>query len=235
VRGKLNKLGLQLVGDISLPEHMAIFTTPFKMAVNLGIPLIMYGENSQFEYGGPPGSEGAKEMTRRWVHEFGGHLGVRPSDLVGHDGITAIDMRDYEFPKADYLNAIGIEAHFLGQYLPWDSHRNAQVAMEHGMQIRLPSAANWWEWENLDNAQTGIHDHMMFLKYGYGRGCAQISVDVRNGLISRAAALIWVEEHDGLFPEVYAGVPIEGMLDRIGMTRAELNVVMDRFKCSQPA
>lgn len=229
VRGKLNRLGLQLVGDISLPEHMAIFTTPFKMAVNLGIPLIMYGENSQFEYGGPPGSEGAREMTRRWVHEFGGHLGVRPSDLVGHDGITAIDMRDYEFPKTEDMNAAGIEAHFLGQYLPWDSHKNAEIAMECGMEALLPSPANWWPWENLDNAQTGIHDYMMYRKYGYGRGCAQISVDVRNGLVSRETALRWVEEHDGIFPEIYAGVHIDEVLDRIGMDRNGLDVIIERF------
>lgn len=229
VRGKLNKLGLQLVGDISLPEHMSIFTTPFKMAVDLGIPLIMYGENSQFEYGGPPSSEGACEMTRRWVYEFGGHLGVRPSDLVGHDGITAIDMRDYEFPKSDDLNAVGIEAHFLGQYLPWDSHRNAAVAIANGMQTQLPCKANLWTAENLDSAMTGIHDAVMYRKYGYGRGCAQISVDIRNGLITREAALAWVNKFDGLFPEVYAGVPIGEVLDRIGMTREELDQIMDRF------
>src|SRR5688572_13391502 len=39
VRAKLNKLGLQMVGDVSFPEHLSIFTTPFKIAVQMGIPL----------------------------------------------------------------------------------------------------------------------------------------------------------------------------------------------------
>lgn len=229
VRAKLNKLGLRLVGDISLPEHMAIFTTPFKMAVALGIPLIMYGENSQFEYGGPPGSEGAREMTRRWVHEFGGHLGVRPSDLVGQDGITARDMQDYEFPKAEALDALNIEAHFLGQYVKWDSHRNAQVALKNGMRTVEVSPANWWPWENLDCALTMIHDAMMYRKFGYGRGCAQISVDVRAGMISREKALAWVLANDGKFPEKYAGVTLQEMLVRLDLPRSELNKIMDEF------
>ena len=59
-----------------------------------------------------------------------------------------------------------------------------------------PSPSNWWLWENLDNAQTGIHDYFMWLKYGFGRGCQQISVDVRTGRIHRDDALIWLK-HSG--------------------------------------
>lgn len=229
VRAKLNRLGLEMVGDISWPEHVSIFTTPFKAAIDLGIPLLFYGENPQAEYGGPMGAEKAREMTMRWRSEFGGFLGLRPADLIGQAGLTERDMAAYMPPSAVDLARVGVEAHFLGAYYPWDSHRNAQVAIEHGMVAELPTPANWWPWENLDNAQTGIHDHMMHLKYGYGRGCAQISVDVRNGLIYRDDALCWVETFDGRFPKVYAGVPIEGVLDRIGMTRQQLNDVMARF------
>ena len=237
VRAKLNRLGLRLVGDISWPEHVAIFTTPFRAAVDLGIPLIFYGENPQNQYGGPQGSEDARQMTRRWVSEFGGFLGMRPGDMVGHEGITERDMADY-LPPGQWgmltagmkpSNPGGVEAHFLGQYLPWDSHENAKVAKAAGMLGFKPSPANWWEFENLDNAQTGLHDHMMFRKYGYGRGCAQISVDVRAGRLNRDLALQWVEAYDGAFPYAYMGVQIEDVLDRLGMSRKELFQIIDRF------
>lgn len=229
VRAKLNKLGLRLVGDISWPEHVAIFTTPFRAAVDLGIPLIFYGENPQNQYGGPQGTEEAREMTLRWRAEFGGFLGLRPSDMVGQDGITATDMQDYLPPTAERLAEAGVEAHFLGQYLPWDSHHNAQVALKHGMRTVEISPANWWPWENLDNAQTGLHDHMMFRKYGYGRGCAQISVDVRAGLISREKALTWVLANDGKFSEKYAGVTMQEMLVRLDLAPRDLVTIMDNF------
>ncbi|MHB0965530.1 MAG: N-acetyl sugar amidotransferase [Bellilinea sp.] len=237
VRGKLNRVGLELVGDISWPEHVSIFTAPFRAAVQLGIPLIFYGENPQDQYGGPVGSDEAKQMTLRWRSEFGGFLGLRPSDFIGQHGLTKQDMSDYELPSELAVMATGlgrgtgggVEAHFLGQYLPWDSHQNAGVAMLHGMEFEAPSAANWWPWENLDNAQTGIHDHMMWRKYGYGRGAAQISVDIRSGRVSREDAMKFVQEFDGRFPEKYADVSIEQILDHIEMTRQELNVIMDKF------
>jgi N-acetyl sugar amidotransferase len=179
VRAKLNRLGLDLVGDISWPEHVSIFTTPFREAVSRGIPLLFYGENPQSEYGGPLGTEEARTMTRRWVSEFGGFLGLRPDDMVGQQDLTERDLLDYQPPAQADVEALGLEAHFLGQYIAWDSARNAEVAVAAGMQERLPCAANLWPAENLDNAMTGLHDHAMYRKYGYGRLAAQVSVDVR--------------------------------------------------------
>lgn len=217
VRAKLNRYGLEWVGDISWPEHVAIFSTPFRVAADTGIKLIMYGENPQRQYGGPAGSETATQMTERWVQEFGGFLGLRPSDLIGVEGIRKQDMEVYE-----PVWASGVEAHFLGQYVPWDSHMNALIARSSGMiqggEQPYPAAANWWRAENWDNKSTGIHDHFMFCKYGYGRGATQIAVDVRNGRVEREDALRWIHKYDGLFPHEYAGYPISDVLDSIDLT-----------------
>lgn len=220
-RAKLNRMALEMVGDISWPEHVSIFTTPFRLAAQTGIKLMFYGENPQAEYGGPtPDTQQAMTMTRRWVTEFGGFLGLRPSDFEQ----MGYDMTDYMPPPVDVL--ANLEAHFLGQYEPWDSHRNAEKAIANGFNRhhrgfdpRPPTRANWWTHENLDNAQTGIHDFFGWLKYGYGRGAAQISVDIRKGKIDRPAALEWVSDYDGLFPERYMGVTLEEVLEHIGVDR----------------
>ena len=163
-------------------------------------------------------------MTARWVSEFGGFLGLRASDFVGKEGITEADMADYRLPEdMDFA-----EAHFLGQYLPWNSHRNAEVAVKKGMKQLIPSPANWWIHENLDNAQTGLHDHLMYRKFGFGRLTAQISVDIRQGRITRDMAAYIVRARDGLFPQRYAGVSIESVLAGIGMTKEELDTALEK-------
>jgi N-acetyl sugar amidotransferase len=234
VRAYLNRAGMSLVGDVSWPEHVAIFTTPMRVAVAFGIPLVFYGENPQCQYGGPKFSEDSRQMTQRWVSEFGGLLGLRHTDFIGQKAesvtITENDMRDYAFPDLDAISSVGVEAHFLGQYIgPWDSHRNAEIAKYAGMQQVLPSPANWWPFENLDNAMTGLHDHAMYRKYGYGRACAQVSVDIRNGLLTREQGFDIVCKRDGILPDEYAGVSLEAVLQRIGMTRVDLCNNLDRF------
>jgi N-acetyl sugar amidotransferase len=230
VRAKLNRLGLEMVGDISWPEHAAIFTTPFRVAAQLGIPLLFYGENPQDQYGGPVGSEEAMQLTMRWRSEFGGFLGLRPDDFVGIEGITERDMADY---KVNQFAALAqVEAHFLGQYLPWDSRRNADVARAAGMAIpdQPPTSSNWWRAENLDNAQTGIHDYFMWLKYGFGRGCQQISVDVRAGLVTRDHAMAWIDACEGAFPHWYGETPFREVIQRIDMQPEAFQRCVNRFR-----
>src|SRR3546814_302046 len=89
VRAKLNRVGLMQVGDISWPEHVGIFTMPVRAAVQFNVPLIVWGENSQNEYGGPAAAADNNVLNRRWLEEFGGLLGMRTTDVVGEEGIRS--------------------------------------------------------------------------------------------------------------------------------------------------
>src|SRR4030095_14246010 len=107
VRRRINRLALTQVGDISWPEHVAIFTIPVRIAVQMGIALIVWGENSQNEYGGPAAAAENNVLTRRWLEEFGGLLGLRVSDLVGQEGIEAKDLIQYTYPSDEALRKSG--------------------------------------------------------------------------------------------------------------------------------
>lgn len=218
-RAKLNRLGLELVGDISWSEHVSIFTTPFRIANDLGIPLIFYGECPQEAYGGPPRTDEAREMTLRWTQEFGGFLGLRPSDLEEEVG----SLLDYMMPTINNATA-----YFLGQFYEWDSTRNWERAVIAGMTSVLPTPRNWWPGENMDNAQTGLHDWMMQKKFGYGRATAQISVDIRYGRITRAQALQEVARRECLYPDEYMSVRIEDILKPLGLNREEFDAIVER-------
>ncbi len=76
VRRTINRFALEHVGDISWPEHVTIFTVPVRVAVQYGVRLIVWGENSQNEYGGPASAAHDRVLTRRWLEEFGGLIGL---------------------------------------------------------------------------------------------------------------------------------------------------------------
>jgi N-acetyl sugar amidotransferase len=230
VRRRINRLALTTVGDISWPEHVTIFTVPVRMAVQLGVPLIVWGENSQHEYGGPAAAAENNVLNRRWLEEFGGLLGLRVTDLVGQEGIGRKDLIQYTYPADEELRRAGVTGIFLGYYLPWDGWTNALLAQAHGFET-FPhavegSAVNY---ENLDNVHTGIHDYFKFLKFGFGRATDLVCLHLRRGRLSREDGLKIVRMLDGKFPWTYLGVPIEKVLDDIDMTLDEFIRVCDRF------
>lgn len=230
VRRKVNRLCLTEVGDISWPEHVAIFTIPVRFAVKLGVPLIVWGANPQHENGGPAAAAEKQTLDRRWLEEFGGLLGLRVSDLLGVDGITARDLISYTYPSDAELQKAGVTGLFLGYFIPWDGWQNAMIAQANGFETfpRMVegSLANY---ENLDNYQTGIHDYFKYLKFGFGRATDIACFHIRRGRLSRDDALRMVKKRDGAFPWTYLGRPIEEILGEIDMTLDEFLVVCDRF------
>lgn len=230
VRRKINKLGLEQVGDISWPEHLTIFTIPPRVAVQTNVPLLIWGENPQNEYGGPAAAQGDNTLTRRWLEEFGGLLGLRVSDLVGQAGIEEKDLIQYTYPSDEELRRVGVSGLFLGYYMPWDGYANALFAQAHGFETYPTSVeGSLVNYENLDNHHTGIHDYFKFLKFGFGRVTDHASLHVRRGRFSRPEAVALSRKHDGRFPWTYLGHPIETTLDEIDLTIDQFIQICDRF------
>lgn len=230
IRAKLNRIGLLEVGDISWPEHVGIFTIPVRAAINYNVPLIIWGENSQNEYGGPAAAAENSVLTRRWLEEFGGLLGLRVSDVAEFNEIDQRHLIPYTYPSDEDLQKAGVTGIFLGYYLPWDGYSNALLAQANGFttlpQVVEGSIVNY---ENLDNHQTGIHDYFKFLKFGFGRASDIASLHARRGRITRDEAIDLVKKHDGKFPWTYLGKPLQEILEPLDLTVDEFIRVCDRF------
>lgn len=230
IRAKLNRIGLTQVGDISWPEHVSIFTIPVRAAVQFGIPLIIWGENSQNEYGGPAVSSENNILTRRWLEEFGGLLGLRVSDIIESSGIEAKHFLSYQYPLDDELKRVGVTGLFLGYYLPWDGLSNAMIAQANGFTtFDRTVEGSMVNYENLDNHQTGIHDYFKFLKFGFSRATDIACLHIRRNRITRQDALEIVCKHDGKFPWTYLGKPLKEILEPLTMTVDEFIRICDQF------
>jgi N-acetyl sugar amidotransferase len=230
VRHRINRLALRQVGDISWPEHVTIFTIPVRVAVQHGIRLIVWGENSQNEYGGPAAAAHDRTLNRRWLEEFGGLIGLRVADLVGQDGIEARQLIQYTYPTDEELARVGVTGIFLGHYLPWDGYSNALLAEAHGFESwPRPVEGALVNYENLDNQFHGIHDYFKFLKFGFGRATDHACMHIRRGRLERRDAIELMRTHDGNFPWTYLGAPLEGLLDEIDMGLDEFRTICDRF------
>ena len=231
IRNRIAKFALEELGDISWCEHHLIWSVPAREAIARGIPVVLYGENPQNEYGaGPKGSESNDRLTTEWVHEFGGLLGLRLEDVQDILGISAADLELYRKPD-------GVEAVFMGQYFPWDGYRNAQIAQDHGFEWHHSQVeGSFGCFENLDNLQTGIHDRLRFLKFGYSR-----ATDIASSLLRRSSESKFGRDYNRLilanhvaaierdWPSTDLGVSYAFILAQLGVSMAEWEAIAARF------
>ena len=230
IRAKLNGIGLKQVGDISWPEHVGIFTIPVRAAVQFNVPLLVWGENSQNEYGGPAAAAGGSVLNRRWLEEFGGMLGLRVSDLVGTNGIEAHHLIPYSYPSDEELKRVGVTGLFLGHYIPWDGLSNSLIAQANGFKVYDDIVeGSMVNYENLDNHQTGIHDYFKFLKFGFGRATDIACVHIRRSRLTRQDGIEIVNRHDGKFPWEYLGKSLNDILRPLEISVDEFVKICDQF------
>jgi N-acetyl sugar amidotransferase len=230
IRHRINKFGLETVGDICWPEHITIFTIPKKISVNMNIPLLLYGECAENENGGPVEDQDRTILDRRWMEEYGGLLGLRTNDLEDILQIPKEKLVLYTYPSKEELAEIGTTALFLGQFFPWDGHTNAKIAKENGFKTYNKDVeGSIVDYENLDNVYFRVHDYFKFLKYGYDRVTDWCSWHIRRGRLTRDEAVKLNQERSGKFPESYLGYSLTEILNEIDCTRDEFIKICDKF------
>ena len=77
-------------GATGIPMLMAIFSIPMRLAAQLKIPLVIWGENPQFEYGGQADDNLKNSLDEYWVNNLGGLNNKTAKDMVNNE----ISMKD---------------------------------------------------------------------------------------------------------------------------------------------
>ena len=81
VERKLVYRCLAQYGSTAIPMHMALFAIPLNVALKFGIPLVVWGENSAFEYGSAKEEHAGWRMSADWLRTYGVTQGADPPRL----------------------------------------------------------------------------------------------------------------------------------------------------------
>lgn len=185
VEKKFIKKALVQAGDPCLVDHLGIFASTLRVAVNYHIPLIIWGENPQLEYGGTAGDRDNPYLNRKWLTQHGCLQCKAAEDWVDDD-LTLKDLFIYRFPSDKELAQTKVHSIFLGYYLPWDPVANYAVAKKAGF-VNSPDGPKLgiYDFADLDSTNIVVHHYIKWFKFGMTRLNDQISVEIRNGRLSR--------------------------------------------------
>lgn len=229
VERKFMRLALERCGSTAIPMHMALFNIPLTVAARLGIPLVVWGENSAFEYGGPEEERRGFKMDDQWLRRYGVTQGTTARDWVGEQ-LTARELTPYFGPTEAELEAAGVLAVFLGYYFQWDPERSLKVALAHGFSVRAEGPkTGYYNYADIDDDFISIHHWLKWYKFGFTRLFDNLSLEIRNGRMSRPEALEILRLRGDETP----WEDIDKFCAFTGMSRQEFFALIERFRDPQ--
>lgn len=202
INRKLTKLSFEILGDPFQPFIYGVINFPLQIAVKYKIPLIMYGEYGEVEYGGD--MKNAFKSTRDYKSSHHYFSGLGPEDLIGL-GIAEKDLLPYMGPPHKELDALGAEIHFHGYYHKWIPQENFYYCVENTGFTPNPvrNEGTYSKYASLDDKIDGIHYYLSFIKFGIGRATSDSAHEIRDEHLTREEGVKLVKKFDGEFPQKY--------------------------------
>ena len=193
---------LERFGSTAIPMHMAIFNIPLKIALKFEIPLIVWGENSAFEYSGLGKESTGFKLNSEWLKNFGVTHGTTADDWIS-DNLTQKELTPYYGPTPEELEKSGTLAVFLGYYFSWDVKTTKEVAQANGFQTSLDGCPKTgiYDFADIDDDFISIHHFLKWYKFGMTRSFDNLALEIRNGRISRADAIKKIKDLGEQIPD----------------------------------
>lgn len=180
---------LERFGSTAIPMHMALFAIPLTIAVRFAIPLVVFGENSASEYGALDPELTGFRLDAAWLAAYGVTHGTRAADWVS-ETLSVKDLTPYFAPSDAELEAAGVSAVFLGAFLPWDPQRVRETAAAKGFRARPEGPrTGYYDFADIDDAFIAVHHWLKWYKFGFTRLFDNLSLEIRNGRLTREQAL----------------------------------------------
>ena len=199
-----------------------IYTFPLQMAKKFNTPLLVYGEDIGYTYGGA----NAVETYSARNQVFNGVASDISIDVLREAGVSEKDLSLTIPPDQatlEYLDPI-----YLSYFVPWNSYKNYLFAKSRGFKDLTHEWDRTHHVENFDQVDSRaymVHPWLKYPKFGHASATDYSARFVRYGLLTREEAVKLVKERDAkLDPKC-----VEDFCDFCGYTTSQFWSFVDKL------
>ena len=200
-----------------------IYTYPLIMSAKFNTPLLVYGENVSYEYGG---ANAVESYSARQQISNGVASDIDENELVNQAGITIQDLEFTRAPEKSILDKL--DPIYISYFQPWNSFTNYEHARKHGFHDLTHEWVRSHHIENFDQVDSRaylVHSWMKYPKFGHAFATDYAARMVRYGMISRDEAIQLVKRHDHALDPLC----VRDFCDFCGYTETEFWKIVDHL------
>lgn len=198
-----------------------IYTYPLQMALKFNTPLLVYGENVSYEYGGNDYVESysAKDQLKNGVAS-----GMDDAELIREAGVTEQDLFMTKAPSLEEMDRL--DPMYVSYFIPWNSFSNYEFARKHGFH----DLSHEWDrkhhienFDQIDSRAYLVHSWLKYPKFGHAAATDYSARMVRYGMLTRDEAIQFVKQRDHDLDSLC----VRDFCEFVGYTETEFWAIID--------
>lgn len=192
---RMMKIAFEEMGSPTWPVDRAIYTFPIQEAIRRDIPLVVYGENVSFEYGGVQQAETPSAM-RQIDNDV---VKKKDWDFWFKHGVRKEEINMMLQPTQEAIDKAKLDPIFLSYFAKWDGYEHYQIAKRFGFR----DIAHEWkregfieDYDQVDSYAYLVHPWLKYPKFGFARATDVSGYWIRSGKITLKEAAQLIKDHD---------------------------------------
>lgn len=200
-----------------------IYTYPMIMALKFNTPLLVYGENVSYEYGGADYEE---TYSARGQLNNGVASDIPIEELCQIEGIDEKTLTLTMAPSKEELEKL--DPMYVSYFVQWNSFKNYEFAKKHGFHDlthewdRIQMIENF---DQIDSRAYLVHPWLKYPKFGNSGVADYTSRMVRYGMITREEAVEMVKQRGAVLDPLC----VRDFCEFVGYTETEFWNIVDKF------
>ena len=187
-------------GNVCKSTEMSLFSTVPRLAIELGVNTIFWGENPALQVG-DAAVEGFDEFDGNNLRRLN-TLTAGGTDWLKEEVKYSYLAEHYFYPNEIEFEKKKINIFYLGPaWDDWSNDDNSVYASLQGLTLRPGEESETGDLSNasmLDEEFTNINMMLKYYKFGFGRATDSVNEQIRAGKINRDEAIKIAEQYDGV-------------------------------------
>jgi len=210
------------IGSPTWYADALIYAYPYRMTMQLGLHLLVYGENVNYTYGGKydietysaklqPLNDVVKPVWGEWMGE-----------------VTEKDLNSAKQPTLEDCEKHGLNPIYLSYFTHWDSHNNYLLAKRYGFRSLIHEyqrEGTIEQYNQIDSISYLLNQWLKYPKFAHASATEMASRWIRSGIKTRDEAVALVKEKDKILDQ---GI-VDNFISFTGMTTREFWATIDKW------
>ena len=187
VHSELRSECFKKIGEPNWAEHCMVFAGVFNAAKIFNVPLIVWGEDISFEFGGFGTKQTPDASNLLYKNDL---LKSKKIEDFINKNVSKDDMYFYKLPSKKEIKQSKIKSVYLGYYLNWDGTNNYKFVKKRGFKSEsFIRNGHMLDFDNIDEKLCEVNGWMKYLKFGFGYATDELCYEIYNNRLKREDAI----------------------------------------------